>query len=302
MSNMTAQSTSDVASPRQLWDRFWFAPGPTQAAARVRAGLCLVAALYFVSAWADAGFWLTGNAPMAGDRPGEFLLAADLESDARWTISPLFLLDQWVGSSTVVYYGYLMIAIGLCLVVGIGKGGLVAPWVLWLMFAGWANRLLLLAGVTETLLSAGLFAAATAPPASPLESDDKHWRAGFSLKLLAVQATLLGVCTIATMLSASVWWNGLGSYALLAPVEDRTLGLGGTEASTFTSPLVYESLTHLLVVLLPLGLLLSWLRPRQWAGLGLVFAWCVAIAVLGSHWLYGLTLASTALAIRYWRD
>ena len=297
MSDLRADSRADQLSVQAAWDRFWFSPGSVQAAARVRAALCLLTAVYFVGSWSDSTQWLVGDAPFSASRASTFLQTADLENDARWMLSPLFLADRLLGSHAVVYRAYLLVAIGLCGIVAFGRGGKIATWALWLAFVGWANRLVLLAGLTETLLSLGLFAAAIAPAASAFDSDKLDWKAGFSLRLTAVQITLFAACTVATMLAGTIWWNGLGSYALLAPVEDRTFAFGEVD-TFFASPLVYDSLTHLLVIALPIGMLLAWLRPRSWIGPAIVFAWCAIVAILGSHWLYGLTFACMTLAIR----
>ncbi len=218
---------TNTASAVNQWDRFWFADGSVQAAARLRALLCVITAAYFISALLDVSTWLVATAPFSTDRTGTFLQAAGLQSDARWMISPLFLLDSLLGSHAVVYYAYLLIGVALCVLVSLGRGGKAMPWLLWLVFVGWANRLVILAGISETLLSLGLFAAAIAPPASWRGDERSDWKAGFSLRLSAAQITLFAACTTATMLAGNVWWNGLGAYALVAPVEDRTLAVRG---------------------------------------------------------------------------
>jgi hypothetical protein len=84
---------------------------------------------------------------------------------------------------------------------------------------------------------------------------------------------------------------------LIAPVEDRNLALGRAD-SIFANYLIHDTLTHLLVLALPIGILLAWCRPRSWAGPMIVVGWCAVVAILGSHWLYGITFASMTLAIR----
>ncbi len=293
----TDRSRETLPAAIQGWDRFWFSPGSTRAAARIRAGLCLITAIYFIGAWGDCTRWLAGDAPFSVNRTSTFLQAAGLENDARWIVSPLFLIDRLFGGHGLVYRAYLLIGIGLCAAVAFGRGRQMACWALWIVFVGWANRLMLLAGVTEILLSLGLFAAAVAPPAAAVGSERRDWKAGFSLRLNAVQITLFAACTIATMLAGSAWWNGLAGYALLAPIEDRTLGIGGPD-SIFSQAIVYDLITHGLVIALPIGMLLCWVWRRSWIGPAIVIAWCAVVAILGSHWLYGLTFACLALSIR----
>lgn len=172
--------------------------------------------------------------------------------------------------------------------------------VLWLLLVGWANRAMVLAGLTESLLSLGLFAAAIAPPGSLWAIRSKpqrstlHWTAGFSQRLLATQVSVVLVATVATMLSGRVWFNGLGAYALAAPSPDRTIDWTNT---ILLRPMVHESLTHLMVASLPIGLLMCWIERTNRLGKSILLSWCLIVALLGSLWLYAATMAIMVMAI-----
>lgn len=279
------------------WDAFWFRPTIVTPVARVRGLLCFIAALYFLSNWSDAGFWYADGGLFSPSRVATFVKTGGLENEARWIVSPLFLVD-----ATWVYQLYLVIGSALCFVVAAGRGGRVAGWAVWLMLVGWANRATVLSGLTETLLSLGLFAVAIAPPRAAwsktsADSDtDLRWSAGFSQMLAATQITVVGLATFVTMLSSELWFNGLGAYSLAAPVQDRTIDWT-TAGSWFVQSAVYETLTHLLVIAMPVGLLLAWIPKTNRIGRGVLIGWCVIVALLGSHWLYAASFAAMVLAI-----
>ena len=286
------------------WDQFWFKPTTIDRVAAIRGVLCLVTACYFAACWSDAAFWYGEGGPLSLTRVATFLEAADVQESARWILSPLFLIE-----SLVFYRVYLVIGISLALLVAIGRGGQLACWMLWIVLVGCANRAMILSGLTESLLSLGLFATAIAPAGSSLnrpglQKDSSSgdwrpssgdWRSGFSQRLVALQITLVGIATFVTMLGGRVWFNGIGAYALAAPVEDRTIDW--TE-SLLVNPLVHESLTHLMVIALPLGLSLAWIEKTNRLGQAILCAWCLLVALLGSHWLYAITFAAMVWAIR----
>ncbi len=289
---MIRSDTSEI----NRWDRFWFRPESVQHIALIRGILCLIAALYFLSCWADVAFWYGEGRPFSPQSTARFWQTAGLEQEASWNVSPLFLTDAvWV------YHAYLLAGMALSLIVLTGRGGRFAGWILWMLLVGWANRAMILSGLTETLLSLGLFATAIAP-AAPVWSfrqakDESHWTARLSARLLAVQITMVGLVTCATMLGGRVWFNGVGSYALAASAEDRTIDWTAT-GSWLVNPLVHEPLTHLLVLALPIGFALAW-RESTWRyGQVILLSWCAVIAFLGSWWLYAATFATMVFAIR----
>lgn len=292
-------SSTHLVSRWSRWESFWFAPGSVAEMGQVRGVLCLITAVYFASNWSDALFWFTGGGPLSATRVSTFLETGGLESEAKWIVSPLFLT-----SAPWIYRLYLVVGVAVCLMVAVGRGGNTACWALWLLVVGWANRAMIVSSLGETLLSLGLFAAAIAPPAPALSKkrladDDEnpnHWLAGFSQRLMALQVTLIGMATFVTMLGGRVWFNGIGAYALAAPVEDRAIDW--TTQAWFLNPLVHETLTHALVFALPLGLALAWLPRSHRIGQAILISWCLVVALLGSHWLYAAALAAMFMAIR----
>jgi hypothetical protein len=114
--------------------------------------------------------------------------------------------------------------------------------------------------------------------------------------LIAVQISLVALGTFITMLGGRVWFNGLGAYALAAPWQDRTINWTG-ENSLLVNTIVHESLTHAIVFALPIGLLLAWLVATTRYGKTVLTIWCLAIACLGSLWLYAASFAVMVWAI-----
>ena len=281
------------------WDQFWFIPIPADTIAFVRGVICLITFCYLVSCWSDLEFWYGDDGPFTPDRIATFLETGGVEESAAWILSPLFLTD-----SVTVYRVTLLLGMALAWIVALGGGGRVACVMLWLVLVSWANRAMILSGLTETLLSLGLFAAAIAPPrvawiptsrrdAAP-ETD---WTARFAERLMAVQITLVGAATMITMLAGRVWFNGIGAYALAAPVQDRSIDWT-VEGSLFVNGFVHESLTHALVLALPIGLAMAWIPASSRVGKAVLVLWCAAVALLGSHWLYASIFAAMVLAIR----
>ena len=278
------------------WDRFWFSPTSIAWSALLRGVLCLATVAYFVSSWSDAAFWYAGSGPFSPTRVATFLQTSGLENAATWIVSPLFL-----AKSLWLYHLYLVIGIVVALMVMVGRGGRLAPWALWLLLIGWANRAMILSGLTETLLSLGLFASAMAPPGaisavfSEHERVRSHWLAGFSQRLMATQVSIVLISTFVTMLAGRVWFNGLGAYALAAPATDRTIDWTDT---ALANSFVHEGLTHLIVLALPTGLLFAWIGKTHRIGQLILVLWCVAVALLGSLWLYGMIIATMVMAIQ----
>jgi len=283
------------------WDQFWFSPTTPDTVLPIRVLLCLITIAFFVSSWPDIEWWYGSAASLSTDQTATFLTEAGLQRESRWILSPLYLTDN-----EYVYRGYLAAGMVVALIVLAGRGGRTAGFLLWGLFVGWANRTLMLSSLAETLLSLSLFAVAIAPAWSPMRwfrhasrdapsSDDSmpgiHWTNRFAERLLVTQITVVGLATFATMLAGRVWWNGLGAYALAAPVEDRTIDWS---SSFLAVPLGHDLLTFGLVAALPVGLGLGWLGKR--AGIVILVSWSLVVALLGSHWLYAATFATMSLA------
>lgn len=289
------------------WDRYWFSSAPVAPVSMIRGLLAMITLVYFSSAWSDSVFWYANGGPLSETNVSAFLTTGGLESAGSWIVSPLF----WTESPRA-YQLYLICGIAAALAVLFGRGGRWMSFVLWCLFVGWANRAMLLSGLAETLLSLGLFASAISPAGSMWAAISKkrrakqnssdepavsHWTAGFSERLLATQITVIGVATWVAMLGGRVWFNGLGAYALAAPVEDRTIDWTGA-GSLLVRVSVHEGITHLMMIALPLGLLLAWLPKTSQIGKLMVVGWAVAIGMLGSHWIYAMTFAVLVFSIR----
>ncbi|QDT13123.1 hypothetical protein [Planctomycetes bacterium K23_9] len=289
------------------WDRFWFASECPQSVCSIRGVFCVITAIYFASSMADVGQWYGQGDAFSQQNVASFFATADLQHETRWIWSPLFVLESLLGNHTWIHFAYLLVGIGLCVSVIVGKGGRIVPWLLWALFAGWANRILFLAGTVEILLSLCLFACAIAPPgkawfrrAELVDSlPSRHWTAAFSKRLLGLQLTVFGIVTWMTMLSHDVWWNGLGSIALSSQIDGSKFG----PASILGTTIAHEMVTHFLALALPIGLGLAW---TGWfgasnriakVGLGVLLCWCLVVAVIGAHWLYAATFATACFAL-----
>ncbi|WP_404305688.1 hypothetical protein [Neorhodopirellula lusitana] len=289
---------------------WWLSPMERSAIAPVRGLLGLMAALYFIDALTDVSFWFGVDGVHSSRNVAEFLQISGLGDAASVSISPLFLTDAiWV------YQVYCFVAIVLSVMLMAGRGGWSVGVAVWLAVVFWANRLMWLAGLTETLLSLTLFATCFAPAwkwtltkanaSGPVSAEPgaaetmaaSSVATGLAIRLAAVQTSLIVVATWLSMLAGTVWWNGTGSIALAAPESVRTLAL----VDRMQNPLVYETITLWIFLAAPVGLWLSWGRGHvgktRRIGVALLMAWAMTLAVLGSHWIYGGVLVSGFLAI-----
>lgn len=274
------------------WDAFWFAPvqhvdsGRWSRWSGIRILFSGIAAVYFVTCFSDLSFWFSSAEQdvgvLAPARVATIVRTGGLQGDARWIVSPLYLTGWAPG-----YAAYLVLGIGVCSVVAFVPRWRIAIPLLWLLVVGWANRLMIVSGLGETLLSLGLFCLCVG-------AIGPKWTSHFAQRLMALQFTVIGLATTATMLAGRVWWNGLGSYTLVAPAPDRTMDF--TE-SLMIIPVVHESLSHGLLVGLPVGIALAWTSRWHRQGLSVIMVWCLTIAVLGSLWMHAAALATMALAI-----
>lgn len=291
----------------QAFDRlvaWWVSPLRISTIGLIRFALGLVTVFYFSDALTDVSFWFGVEGVHSSQNVAEFLQRSGLQDAAAASISPLFLTD-----SLWVYQTYCLLGIAIATAMMLGRGGQWICVAAWLSVVLWSNRLLWLAGLTETILSLSLFATCFAPTWKvPLwnrrnliagEADALSPATGFSIRLLAVQATLIGLATWLSMLAGEVWWNGTGAVALAAPESARSLGL----VDSLRSPWIHEILTLAIVVTLPLGLSLAWRSGPDHSvrryGVAILNGWAVLIAVLGSHWIYSGTLVCAFTAIQW---
>ena len=273
------------------WDDFWFAAQPVRPIGGrldvTRVALCVAALIFFGSSFGDADYWYSAGAPQSASNLSAFLQTSGLAADSAWTLSPLFLTE-----SSLVFYAFLAFGMLLSVAVAVGRGGVIAGVTLWVCVVALGNRALLLWGVSESLLSLGLFGLMFRCGHDPVP-----WLQSLSARLIAVQATVVAIATSLAMFSRDVWWNGLGAFALASPVEDRTIDWTAGQ-SLLAIETVHDCVTHAIAFGLPIGLLLAWNRRTSLIGKSILMLWCLVVALLGSHWLYGIVFAATVTAIR----
>ena len=228
--------------------------------------------------------------------------------------SALFFWDwltqgTFLSESVAIYRGYLVVGVLLAVVAGFADklsaherlperlrtllGGSLPTVVLWVWFVGWANRIVFLAGLVEPVLSVSLAALAISPIVIHNGPANGSWRTGFANRLLGIQTTLLLLTISLTMLASTVWWNGLGAYALVAPKEDRLIDVID---SFFENSWVYESLSAWIVCVPVIACWIGWQvrdssscfpRLAQY----MMWFWCLVVAILSANILYTMTIA-----------
>ena len=303
-----------IASICKSCEAYWLAPSKAPALKWVRLGLSIVTAVYFLAAWSDLEIWYAAGSPASSSNLATFFRTAGLASEASWMVSPLFLWDSLLAGTSLseslwIYRVYLILGIVLSVFVGVAsqpdRVGLPKVLVLarqsclpnvllWVWFVGWANRTVLLAGITEPLLSISLACIAIAPISAKDGSSQSSWRNTLAKRLLSVHATFFLVVTFTTMLSSPAWWNGTGAYALVAPVEDRLIDVRG---SFFESAPVFELTSAMIVLGIPLSLWLGWKTPMRRVGITMLIIWCIVTGLMSANILYMATLAIIATTI-----
>ncbi|MEM1227611.1 MAG: hypothetical protein AAGJ40_18075 [Planctomycetota bacterium] len=281
--------------------RWWCTPLPAHAVRPIRFALAVITAAYFADGMVDAGDWFGVGQTHSSSQIAEFLSLAGIGEAVSASISPLFLTE-----STGVYQVYLGLSIALALGMAVGVGGRYVKVAVWLAVVFWSNRLLWLSGLAETSLSLSLasiaIAAETRPDGGRSSSNSgRSTSNGLSVRLLAVQASLLIGLTWLGMAAGDVWWDGTGAIALNAPTTNRTIDW--TDWLMVTT--VHDVVTAVLMVLPPLGLALAWLAASHrsaYAGLGMLWIWAALLALFGSVWIHAAILATGSLAIVLTRD
>jgi len=260
---------------------FWNPQVNPQRLIWLRGTMALSAGFYFLSALTDAALWVGDEGLLSRQSIGDFLSAADLQSEARYYLSPLWWFD-----SAAAYRVFLIAGITLSLGVVSGRVPRLTTWVLWFWIVAAANRLMMLAGMTETLLSLAMFSLAIATSTKRVS-----WWTGFGTRLFVCQFTIVAAVFAAGTLNGDVWWNGLGAVALAEPAGlksiDWTEGL-------LTTTWVHDVLTFLIAFSLPAGILAAWHNATRKAGVAVLIAWSFAVALLGSQWLECLIFAGSA--------
>ena len=293
------------------WLKFWFHAEPgIQSLVGIRAGLSLIACWYFASHWVDAGTWFSVDGILATERLGDFLDAGDLADDAKWRVSPLYLL-----SSTTALRCYLAIGIMLAIAAVMIRTSRAPAILLWLWCLWLANRSLLIAGPEELALVFGLayltipkpndtrlcFKRGLTPSGkarnttkndlppkgqTPFKTEPSHWTHALARRLLQVHMALLLAATGLTMLASKIWWDGTGSVSIAAPIGRRVFDF----TDLLTSPWIHESLTHAIVVVPIAASIMVWLPATRLHAYLAAMIWCVVLALLSSQWMYLATI------------
>ncbi len=275
--------TEGLSSPRATeaispWQRFWFTADPDAGALRVvRVGLSVAAAWYFASHWSDVGLWLGSDGALATDQLAQFIAAGDVADAAQWRWSPLYMTG-----SVFVLRLYLLVGVMLAVLAGWVQSSRVPSVMLWLWCVWLANRSLLISGPEELALVFGLAYLAIASP-----RDERHWTTAFARRLIQVHTTLLIGITGLTMLSANIWWDGTGSFAVAAPKGRRLIDF----TDLLTAPWFHEPVTHAIVLTAILAPVAIWLRPTRWPACVTLLVWLVVLGLLSSQWLYVVSIA-----------
>ena len=286
------------------WDRFWFQPRSPRSVAWTNALLYLITLLYFADCLLDCTTWFANARPFSGANSANFLRSAGLEAEATWVLSPLFWLERYLGSPGWLFQSYLVVAILACVGSAFGVLGRMGGWITWLLFVGWANRVLFLGGLAEPLLSLGLLGAAVSGPVNAINlfsadgrdslKSSKSWTYGLASRLHAIHVTLFLICVVISMCGHDVWLHGAGASAFASPSANRLVDI----SSALEVDVIDRAVSYSLVLLPPVGLLCAAIGFKRW-GMRLLLTWAVMVAVLGSMFLFAATCAAMAMTIGY---
>lgn len=244
----------------------------------VRAGLMGIAAAYLGSCFFDAGLWFGADGWINNSRVSRFLEAAELQSEARWYLSPL-----WWTDSLVATYALLAAGVALSIAVAAQRVPTSLTWLVWFVTVAVANRYMMLASVAEAWLSMSLFGMAIAST-----TKTNSWWTGFGVTWMKIQFTALGIATALSMWSEETWRVGTGAIAMTQPASQRIIDW--TE-SPLTSTLLHDGVSLYLIAAIPTGLWMLWTGRKRFGGIALV-VWAILVALLGSHFLYAAVFAA----------
>lgn len=273
------------------WNNFWFSAGPAAAVNELRVGVCVCAAIWWLTFFVSTEAWFGSEGILPVALTGKLI---EFEETARWQHwSPL-----WWTDSLLLIRGYLAVGVLLSLIAATGMGGRAVIALLWLVIIGWVHRIAWLQGSFEPALIAllGYFVVSPGTPywGSNRPRDSEHWLHNVALRLIQVHVWGLLAAGVLSQLGNVVWWRGESLWWLAASGRSQLLTLDwlGSSAS------LVNGLTHamLLVQLLTLGLLLK----SSTRGLGLVTGLfsVLAIGLFADQTLYAVLLAISLLAFR----
>jgi len=285
-----------AASVAAAWEGFWFAAADARPLAAVRIGTAAIALVLWWSFVPDVAAWFdpAGLLPLDAVRAWRSSAAVSL-FDLATSPAATRILFGMVGATLVA------------LLAGAGTA-VIAPAaaVLW---ATLLNRVPMLAGPADDVVAVLLWCLAVGPCGKHFSVDrwwsDRRapgrargaaptadWRAGLSLGLLQVHASVIAAAAALAQLKHDGWWNGLAAWHLAGSPRSRLGGVAAAfEASTYLGDLV----THAIVafeIALAVGV---WFAParRPLARLAVV-AWPLVGLLAGEPW-WGAALAVMAL-------
>jgi hypothetical protein len=277
-------------------ERFWFTPASESLLLAPRVWISTIAAIWFATWIAAAGFWFSPEGLLA-EEVALSIAASDFSPwESRFLFSPL-----WYYSTPSAVIVYALVGFGLALASGIGLGGrwALAGLLLWIVML--AHRTPWLTGAVEPLLIASL-AYLTLAPGTPcwarasnsLPSGQSTWQSGLALRLLQVHTWLLLLFGVLMQTAGLAWWRGEAVWWLTATGHSTLL----SPSMLWDRELLVNFLTHGLLLTQLAALLLlwpTWLRP-----LGIAAGWLAAagIALLADQFLYGMLLAGCLLSFR----
>ncbi|MEM9644170.1 MAG: hypothetical protein AAF989_04170 [Planctomycetota bacterium] len=282
-------------SPAPAADRFWFPVIDEHRLRLVRMTHVVIAGLYFISCFPDASVWFGDRGWIGGRRLAEFIDAADLGTQVRAYVSPLWLFESLNVVQLTLLWGGALSAVVIAVDFFRRDTWLriVVP-ALWLTFLSVANRYLMLAGPTEALLSLSLFVIVIAS----LPRTGSSW-VGLGVRVLSLQWTIVSAAVTLGTLRSQVWWDGTGAFALAEPTGLRAVDW---TQGVLNTTWVHDTLTLMLAFALPVGAIMVWIPTTRRLGIGLALLWSVLLAAIGSRWIDGMVMAAGAVTFTTLRE
>ncbi len=279
------------ASLAEEWNSFWFTARSAATINALRAGICVLAALWWLSFFTSTEAWFGSEGMLPVALTGKLI---EFEETARWQHwSPL-----WWTDNLLVIRVYLCLGALLSAIAAAGFGGRIVIGILWLIAIGWVHRIAWLQGPFEPALIA-LIGYLLVSPGTPLWSTGArhgfdHWLHNLAVRLIQVHVWVLLAAGLLSQLGNVVWWRGEAVWWLAASGRSQLMSLEwlGSSAS------LVNALTHgvVFVQLLALGLLL---RPStRLLGIAAGVGSALGIGLLADQTLYALLLAVSLFAFR----
>lgn len=279
---------ADIAAD---WNGFWFAARSATLLNGLRVGICMLAALWWLTFFASTAAWFGSDGILPVALTGKLI---EFEETARWQHwSPL-----WWTDNVMLIRSYLCLGALLSVLAAVGLGGRIVIGMLWLCVIGWVHRIAWLQGPFEPALVA-LLGYLLVSPGTPLwgsrsRQGTEHWLYNLAVRLIQVHVWILLAAGVLSQLGNVVWWRGDAIWWLAASGRSHLLSLEWLQSSAS----LVNALTHgmVFVQLLTLGLLL---RPStRWLGMMVGVLSALGIGLLADQALYASLLAVSIFAFR----